>query len=43
MCKYFEIHYSIKEIGKNVLNYDPIPGEYLGCIPLSDVVTTWSL
>lgn len=36
-------YFSSKEIGKNVLNYDPIPGEYLGCIPLSDVGNTWCL
>lgn len=32
-----------EEIGKNVLSYDPIPGEYKGCIPLSDVGNSWSL
>ena len=36
-------YFSSEEIGKNVLSYDPIPGEYLGCIPLSDVGNTWSL
>jgi hypothetical protein len=36
-------YFSSEEIGKNVLNYDPIPGPYLGCIPLSDVGNTWSL
>ena len=36
-------YFSSEEIGKNVLNYDPIPGEYLGCSPLSDVGNTWSL
>jgi hypothetical protein len=36
-------YFSSEEIGKNVLNYDPIPGEYLGCIPLSDVGNAWSL
>ena len=34
---------SSEEIGKNVLNYDPIPGPYQGCIPLSDVDKVWSL
>lgn len=34
---------SSEEIGKNVLNYDPIPQEYLGCIPLADVGNSWSL
>ena len=36
-------YFSSEEIGKNVLSYDPIPGEFLGCIPLSDVGNTWSL
>ncbi len=36
-------YFSSEEIGKNVLSYDPIPGVYLGCIPLSDVGNTWSL
>ncbi len=34
---------SSEEIGKNVLNYDPIPAMYQGCIPLSDVGNSWSL
>jgi hypothetical protein len=32
-----------EEIGRNVLSYDPVPGEYQGCIPLSDVGNSWSL
>jgi hypothetical protein len=36
-------YFSSEEIGKNILSYDPIPGEFLGCIPLSDVGNTWSL
>ena len=32
-----------EEIGENVLSYDPIPQEYNGCIPLSDVGNRWSL
>lgn len=32
-----------EKIGKEVLNYDPIPGDYQGCIPLSDVGKVWSL
>lgn len=30
-------------IGTEHLSYLPIPGEYLGCIPLSDVGNAWSL
>jgi hypothetical protein len=36
-------YFTSEKIGKEVLNYDPIPGEYLGCIPLSDVGNNWSL
>ncbi len=36
-------YFSSEEIGKNVLNYDPVPKDYLGCIPLSDVGNRWSL
>ena len=34
---------SSEEIGKNVLSYDPIPGGYQGCIPVSEVGNRWSL
>ena len=30
-------YFTSESIGKNVLHYDPIPGRYEGCIPLSDV------
>lgn len=36
-------YFSSEEIGKNVLSYDPIPGEYKGCIPVSEVGKVWSL
>lgn len=42
-------HYTIfgyctsEKVGENVLSYDPIPGNYEGCIPLSDVGNAWSL
>ena len=32
-----------EEIGKNVLSYDPIPGKYVPCKPLSEVGNKWSL
>ena len=32
-----------EEIGKNVLNYDPIPGGYDGCIAVDSVGNKWSL
>lgn len=36
-------YFSSEKIGTEVLAYDPIPGVYQGCIPLSDVGATWSL
>lgn len=36
-------YFSSEEIGENVLSYDPIPQQYLGCIPVSDVGNRWSL
>lgn len=36
-------YFTSEEIGENVLNYDPIPGNYEGCIPLSDIGNRWSL
>ena len=30
-------YFTSEPVGKNVLHYDPIPGRYDGCIPLSDV------
>ncbi|MCK5442977.1 MAG: gluconate 2-dehydrogenase subunit 3 family protein [Maribacter sp.] len=36
-------YFSSEEIGENILNYDPIPMGYQGCIPVSDVGNRWSL
>lgn len=36
-------YFTSEEIGKHVLNYDPIPGAYRGCLPLKDVGNLWSL
>lgn len=36
-------YFSSEEMGENVLRYDPIPGAYRGCIPLSEVGNRWSL
>ena len=36
-------YFTSEAIGKDVLNYDPIPGEYKGCVPLSEVGKVWSL
>ncbi|HMQ47650.1 MAG TPA: gluconate 2-dehydrogenase subunit 3 family protein [Saprospiraceae bacterium] len=32
-----------QEVGSEILAYDPVPGDYLGCVPLSEVGTVWSL
>lgn len=36
-------YFGSEEIGENHLAYDPIPGEYNGCIPVSEVGNSWSL
>lgn len=36
-------YFSTEEIGKELLSYDPVPGAYLGCMPLSEVGNRWSL
>ncbi len=35
-------YFSSEEIGKHVLNYDPIPQEYDGCKPVSEVGNRWT-
>lgn len=35
--------YTSQTIGEDVLNYDPIPGEYNACILAEDVGNSWSL
>lgn len=34
---------SSEEVGKNVLNYDPIPAAFNACIPLAEVGNKWTL
>lgn len=36
-------YFTSEEIGTNVLNYDPIPQSYQGCIPLEEVGRLWAL
>jgi hypothetical protein len=33
--------YTSEEIGRNVLSYDPVPGEYIACMPLNGQ-NTWT-
>lgn len=35
-------YFSSEEVGKHMLAYDPVPGAYLSCIPISEVGTTWT-
>lgn len=36
-------YYTSKKVGTEVLNYDPIPGVYKGCIPVEEVGNAWTL
>lgn len=36
-------YYTSEKVGTEVLNYDPVPGVYQGCIPLEDVGNAWAL
>jgi len=36
-------YFSSEEVGLKVLNYDPVPGDYLGCVPMKEVGRVWSL
>lgn len=36
-------YFTSEEIGEKVLSYDPIPGKYEACKPLSEVGNRWSL
>ena len=36
-------YFTTEKVGEEILNYDPVPGEYQGCISLSEVGNSWSL
>ena len=36
-------YFSSEEVGENILNYDPIPGKFVGCVPLSEIGSAWAL
>lgn len=36
-------YFSSEEVGKEILNYDPIPQEYIACKPVSEVGNRWTL
>ncbi len=35
-------YYTSQKVGEEILNYDPIPGDYVACMPLKDVGNAWS-
>ena len=35
-------YYTSEEIGKNVLRYDPLPGMYVACMPVTEVGNAWN-
>lgn len=36
-------YFTSEKIGKEVLNFDPIPGEYDPCIPVSEIGNAWTI
>ncbi|MEN8125503.1 MAG: gluconate 2-dehydrogenase subunit 3 family protein [Bacteroidota bacterium] len=36
-------YYTSEKIGEEILNYDPIPGKFEGCVPLKEIGNAWSL
>ncbi len=36
-------YFTSEKIGKEVLNFDPIPGAYKACIPVSEVGNAWTI
>lgn len=36
-------YFTSEQIGENVLEYLPVPGDYQGCIPVSSVGNAWSI
>jgi hypothetical protein len=35
-------YFTSEKVGKEVLTYDPVPGDFIGCIPLKDVGNAWT-
>ena len=36
-------YFTSEKIGKEVLNFDPVPGRYEGCIPVTDIGNAWTI
>jgi hypothetical protein len=35
-------YFTSQQVGTEVLNYDPVPGSYDGCVPLSEIGNAWT-
>lgn len=35
-------YYTSEEVGKNILSYDPVPGDFIACMPLKEVGNAWN-
>ena len=36
-------YFTSEKVGKEVLNFDPIPGRYIPCIPVSEIGNAWTI
>ena len=36
-------YFSSEEVGRNHLNYVPVPGHFKGCVPLAEIGNAWTL
>jgi Gluconate 2-dehydrogenase subunit 3 len=35
-------YFTSEKVGKEVLTYDPVPGDFIGCMPLKEVGNAWT-
>ena len=35
-------YYTSEPVGKHILRYDPVPGEFRGCVPLKEIGRAWA-
>jgi len=36
-------YFTSEKVGKEVLNFDPIPGKYVTCVPVSEIGNAWTI
>ena len=36
-------YFTSEKVGKEVLNFDPIPGKYVPCVPVSEIGNAWTI